>query len=38
MKQPEYLKKGDKIAIVATARKISYEEIEAAIKNIKNGV
>ena len=35
MKQPEYLKKGDKIAIVATARKISYEEIEAAIKKYK---
>lgn len=35
MKQAEYLKKGDKVAIVAPARKISYEEIEASIKKFK---
>ena len=29
--QPSYLKKGDKIAIVAPARKISLEEIKSAI-------
>lgn len=29
---PDYLKKGDKIAIISTARKISPEEIEPAVK------
>jgi muramoyltetrapeptide carboxypeptidase len=32
MTTPPYLKKGDKIAIVSTARKITREEIEPAIK------
>ena len=32
MIKPKYLTKGDKIAIVSTARKISKEEIEPAIK------
>ena len=32
MKTPDYLKKGSKIAIVAPARKISREEIAAAVK------
>lgn len=31
MIQPSYLKKGDKIAIIATARKVSKEEIEPAV-------
>ena len=31
-KRPELLKKGDKIGIVATARKISIEELSASIK------
>ena len=31
-KRPELLKKGDKIGIVATARKIGIEELEASIK------
>ncbi|MDD2192640.1 MAG: LD-carboxypeptidase [Bacteroidales bacterium] len=31
-KRPELLKKGDKIGIVATARKISIEEVAASIK------
>lgn len=31
MTQPSYLKKGDKIAIIASARKISLEEIKSAI-------
>ncbi len=31
MPQPDYLKKGDKIAIVSTARKISVAEIQLAI-------
>jgi muramoyltetrapeptide carboxypeptidase len=34
--QPPYLKKGDKIAILATARKISKEEIEPAIAILKS--
>ena len=28
---PNYLKKGDKIAIISTARKISIEEVQSAI-------
>ena len=36
MIQPSYLKKGDKIAIVASARKISREEIKPAIDIFKN--
>lgn len=35
MKTPEYLKKGSKIALVAPARKISREEIAAAVKWIE---
>ncbi len=35
MKTPEYLKKGDKIAIVAPARKISLKEIEPAVSKFK---
>jgi muramoyltetrapeptide carboxypeptidase len=35
MKTPDYLKKGSKIAIVAPARKISREEIAAAVKWIE---
>ena len=31
MQKPPYLKKGDKVAIVSTARKISLEEIQPAI-------
>ncbi len=31
MIQPSYLKKGDKVAIIATARKVSAEEIQPAI-------
>lgn len=34
--RPPYLKKGDKIAILATARKISKEEIEPAIVILKS--
>ncbi len=33
---PEYLKKGDKIALIATARKISRPEIEDSIKVFNN--
>ncbi|OFY84064.1 MAG: LD-carboxypeptidase [Bacteroidetes bacterium RIFCSPLOWO2_12_FULL_35_15] len=36
MIQPSYLKKGDKIAIVASARKISLVEIEPAIAIFEN--
>ncbi|MCO6499002.1 MAG: LD-carboxypeptidase [Vicingus serpentipes] len=36
MKKPPYLKKGDKIAIVATARKISKEEIQPAIAILRS--
>ncbi|MCF8296051.1 MAG: LD-carboxypeptidase [Saprospiraceae bacterium] len=32
MISPDYLKKGDKIAIISTARKISPEEIEPSVK------
>ena len=35
MKTPDYLKKGSKIAIVAPARKISRDEIAAAVKWIE---
>ena len=35
MKTPQYLKKGSKIALVAPARKISREEIAAAVKWIE---
>lgn len=35
MKTPDYLKKGSKIALVAPARKISREEIAAAVKWIE---
>lgn len=31
MLQPAYLKKGDKVGIVATARKVSFDEIKASI-------
>ena len=34
--QPTYLKKGDKIGIVACARKISKEEIQPAIAILKS--
>ncbi len=34
--QPPLLKKGDKIAIVASARKISMEELQASIEIFKN--
>ena len=36
MTQPPYLKVGDKIAIVATARKITPEEVQPAIDLFKN--
>jgi muramoyltetrapeptide carboxypeptidase len=36
MNRPEYLKKGDQVAIVATARKISLDEIEPAIALLKS--
>ncbi|MBK7182717.1 MAG: LD-carboxypeptidase [Bacteroidetes bacterium] len=36
MIQPPYLKKGDKIAIIASARKISKEELEPAVAMLKN--
>lgn len=36
IKFPTYLKKGDKISIVATARKISQEEVEFAVNQIKS--
>ncbi|PCJ25387.1 MAG: LD-carboxypeptidase [Flavobacteriales bacterium] len=36
MEKPAYLKKGDKVAIVATARKISKEEIRLAVKVLKS--
>ncbi|MBR4837321.1 MAG: LD-carboxypeptidase [Bacteroidales bacterium] len=36
MQHPEYLKKGSKIAFVAPARKISREEISAAVSWIEN--
>lgn len=31
MKTPEYLKKGDKVALIATARKITLDEIQPAV-------
>jgi len=34
--QPEFLKKGDKIAIISTARKISLEELKTSIKTFQN--
>ena len=34
--QPQFLKKGDKIAIIASARKISKEELEPAVRILKN--
>src|SRR4051812_41387721 len=34
--QPAYLKKGDKIAIVASARKVSREELQPAIELFKS--
>lgn len=34
MSSPSFLKKGDKVALVATARKISHEEISFALKVI----
>lgn len=36
MKIPEYLKKGDTVIIVATARKILKNELEPAIKELKS--
>jgi muramoyltetrapeptide carboxypeptidase len=33
---PPYLKKGDKVAVIATARKVSREEMRAAIEIIQN--
>ena len=33
---PSYLSKGDKIAIVATARKISREEVQPAVEILKS--
>ncbi len=36
MLQPEFLKKGDTIAIVSTARKVSKEELKPALKILKN--
>lgn len=36
MKVPSYLKRGDKIAIVAPARKINNSEISFAVKTFKN--
>jgi len=34
--QPEYLKKGDKIAVISTARKISLDELNTSINTFKN--
>ena len=31
MLRPAYLKKGDKIGIVATARKVSFDEVKSSI-------
>lgn len=36
MEKPVYLKKGDKVSIVSTARKISEEEIKPAIEVLNN--
>ena len=36
MPQPAYLKKGDKVAIVSTARKVSVEEIQEAVKVLES--
>ena len=36
MIQPEYLKEGDKIAIISTARKISLEELNTSINTFKS--
>lgn len=36
MKQPPFLKKGDKVAIVAPARKISKEEIQPAVDILRS--
>lgn len=36
MKTPDYLKKGDKVAIIATARKISLDEITPALNLLKS--
>lgn len=36
MIKPEFLKKGDKIAIISTARKISLEELNTSINIFKN--
>lgn len=36
MQQPTYLKKGDKIALVAPAGKISFSEVELAVKKLKS--
>jgi muramoyltetrapeptide carboxypeptidase len=36
MEKPPYLKKGDKIVILSTARKISREEIQPAVNELKN--
>lgn len=35
MQQPDYLKEGDKIAIVSTARKIDHAEVREAIRFLK---
>lgn len=36
MKTPEYLKKGDSIGIISTARKISKKELESSLKFIES--
>ena len=36
MIKPPYLKKGDKLAIISTARKISLDELNTSIKTFKN--
>ena len=35
MQKPRYLKKGDKVGIISTARKISEEEVQPAIDKLK---
>jgi len=36
MKKPEFLKEGDKVAIVSTARKVSKTELEYAENILKS--
>ena len=36
MVRPRYLKKGDKVAIVATAKRLNENEIDGAIREIES--